>query len=149
MRKDIKEYQENMIDMEKKIFYGEFKDGNKFYGTEDYLYGTFKKFVGEFQNNKKYIGKEYNNLGELIYEGNYKDGKRWNGKGYNYISKFYYMNGKIEGKVIVNDYINHGLFEGEYKNSEKYNGILKTYFDDINNTLKREVEIKNGKIEGK
>ena len=31
----------------------------------------------------------------------------------------------------------------------KYNGKLRTYFDSINYELKREVEIKNGKIEGK
>ena len=30
-----------------------------------------------------------------------------------------------------------------------YNGVLKTYFDDINNILKREVEVKNGEIKGK
>ena len=40
------------------------------------------------------------------------------------------------------------MFEGEYKNGEKYNGKLKTYFDDINHILKREVEIKNGEIKG-
>jgi len=134
----------------KKIFYGEYKDGNKFYGNEYNLnrIGEEIIFEGEFRNNIKYKGKEYTKFGELIYEGDFKDGKRWNGKGFNNISEFYYVNGKIEGNVFVYDYIKHELFEGEYKNGEKYNGKLKTYFDDINNILKREVEIKNGNIEG-
>ena len=33
-------------------------------------------------------------------------------------------------------------FEGEYKNLGQFNGKLKTYFDDINHILKREVEKK-------
>ena len=41
------------------------------------------------------------------------------------------------------------MFEGEYKNGEKYNGILKTYFDYSDFMLKREVHIKEGKIIGK
>ena len=35
-------------------------------------------------------GKEYNNNGELEFEGEYLNGKRWNGKG-----KKYYDNGKL------------------------------------------------------
>ena len=71
------------------------------------------------------------------------------GKAYHNISQFSYVNGKIEGNVVIYDFINHELFEGEYKNGKKFNGKLKTYFDDISNILKREVEIKNGEIEGK
>ena len=85
----------------------------------------------------------------MIYEGEFKDGERWNGKGYNNISEFNYINGKIEGKVVTYDYEKHELFEGEYKKGEKYNGKLRTYFDSINDELKREVEVKNGRIEGK
>ena len=47
------------------------------------------------------IGKEYNPLGNIIYEGSYLNGKR-NGKG----KEYYYWNGKLE-------------FEGEYLNGEK------------------------------
>jgi hypothetical protein len=70
----------------KKIFYGEYKDGNKFYGQEYYflgLIGDDRKtvFEGEFKENKKYKGKEYNKNGELIFEGEFKDEERWNGKG--------------------------------------------------------------------
>ena len=85
----------------------------------------------------------------MIFEGEFKDGERYNGKGYNNFSQFAYINGSIEGKVVTYDYENHELFEGEYKKGEKYNGKLRTYFDSIIYELKREVEIKNGKIEGK
>ena len=47
------------------------------------------------------------------------------------------------------DYIKHELFEGEYKNGEKFKGKLRIYFDDINNILKSEYEVNNGLIEGK
>ena len=135
----------------KVIFQGEYKNGNKFYGKEFYtndIFGSKSIFEGEFQNNKKYKGKEYNKYGELIFEGEYKKEERWNGKGFNNCSQFFYVDGKIEGNIIVYDYIKHELFEGEYKNGEQYNGKLKTYFDEINHILKREVEIKNGEIEG-
>ena len=72
-----------------------------------------------------------------------------NGKAYNNKHEFLYINGKIEGNIVVYDYINHELFIGEYKNGEKYNGILRTYFDDISYILKREVEVKEGNINGK
>ena len=133
------------------LFYGEYKNNSKFYGTEyDYydIFGYKSIFEGEFQNNKKYKGKEYNKSGELIFEGEYRNEERWNGKAYNNCSQFYYVDGKIEGNVIVYDYIKHELFEGEYKKGEKYNGKLKTYFDEFNLILKREVEIKNGEIDG-
>jgi len=31
---------------------------------------------------------------------------------------------KKEGNIILYNYINHELFEGKYKNGEKYNGKL-------------------------
>ena len=55
----------------------------------------------------------------------------------------------FEGNVIVYDFKKHELFEGEFKNGEKYNGILRTYFDNIDFNLKREIHIKEGKIFGK
>ena len=128
-------------------FSGQYKNGNKYYGTEYSYYINSPIFEGEFKNNKKYKGKLYQ-YEKLIFEGEFKDEERWNGKGYNNISQYFYVNGKIEGNVVVYDYINHELFEGEYKNGEKYNGILKIYFDDISYILKREVEIKEGEING-
>ena len=49
-------------------------------------------------------GKEYNNKGELIYEGEDKNGLKWKGKGKEYNDK---------DKLI---------FEGEYLNGQKWNG---------------------------
>ena len=48
-------------------------------------------------------GKEYDDEGELIFEGEYYNGKRWNGKGNEYDD-----NGEL-------------IFEGEYLNGEKQN----------------------------
>ena len=69
-------------------------------------------FEGVYINGKRHgKGKEYNyNKGGrfLIFEGEYINGKRWNGKG-----KEYQFDGKLR-------------FEGEYKNGERWNG--KTIF---------------------
>ena len=117
------------------------ENSNEFYGKEFYKYGEMS-WKREFRNYKNYKQKE------LIFDGEFKNEERWNDKAYNNLSEFSYINGKVEGNIVVYDYINHELFEGEYKNGEKYNGKLKTYFDDINHILKREVEIKNGEIDG-
>ena len=109
-----------------------------------------KIFEGEYKNNEKYKGKEYNKFGEIIFEGEYNNNERFEGKAKNNLFDFTYINGKINSKNIsVYDYINHELFIGEYKEGEKHNGILRTYFDEINYILQREVEGKEGKINGK
>jgi len=130
-------------------FIGYFQENKKFNGTE-FDKNALTLFEGEFKDNKKYKGKEFNKEGELIFEGIYNnEEEKWNGKGYCKNKEFIFVDGKIEGNVITYDYINHELFEGEYKNGEKYNGILRIYFDDINHILKKEIEIKNGKLTGK
>ena len=53
-------------------------------------------------------GKEYNNDGEIEFEGEYLNGKKWNG------NSIEYNNGYLE-------------FEGEYKNGKRWNGIIKEY----------------------
>ena len=156
------------------IFEGDYREGKKWKGKgNDYnSYGKliFKReydngmiikeieynikgikiFEGELKNSEKYKGKEYNDLGELIFEGEYKNNQRFEGKAKNNLYEFTYINGKIESKnIAIYDYINHELFIGEYKEGEKYNGILRTYFDEINYILKREVEVKEGNINGK
>ena len=156
------------------IFEGDYREGKKWKGKgNDYnSYGKliFKReydngmiikeieynikgikiFEGELKNSEKYKGKKYNNLGELIFEGEFKNNQRFEGKAKNNLYEFTYINGKIESKnIAIYDYINHELFIGEYKEGEKYNGILRTYFDEINYILKREVEVKEGNINGK
>jgi hypothetical protein len=106
------------------IFSGEHKNGNKFYGTEYYKDSIYERTIFEGEFNKKYKGKEYNNNGELIFEGEFRNEERWNGKAYNNLSRFFYVDGKIEGNVMVYDYINHELFEGEYKKAENIKNIF-------------------------
>ena len=122
--------------------------------NNNYIYVEYSNdgkiiFEGEYLNNQRYKGKEYNSYGDIIFEGQYKYDERYNGKGYNNCSQFNYINGKIDGNIVVYDFIRHELFEGEYKNGEKYNGVLKTYFDEISYMLKREVHIKEGNISEK
>ena len=64
-------------------------------------------------------GKEYDEYGELLFEGEYVNGKIWNGKIYN-------IKGNIEceikdGKGHIKEYDKNGelLFEGEYLNGER------------------------------
>ena len=57
-------------------------------------------------------GKEYNENGNLKYDGEYLNGYRWNGKG-----KEYNENGNLK-------------YDGEYLNG-KYNGIAKFYVNNI------------------
>ena len=40
-------------------------------------------FEGEYKDGKRFKGKEYNKYGELIFEGEYKNEERWNGKAFN------------------------------------------------------------------
>jgi hypothetical protein len=131
------------------FFNGYFQDNKKSYGIE-FDKNAITLFEGEFKDNKRYKGKEFNQKGEIIFEGIYNnEGEKWDGTGYNRENKFNYVEGKIEGNVVTYDYINHELFEGEYKNGEKLNGKLKTYFDSKNFMLKREITLKNGKSFGK
>ena len=77
-------------------------------------------------------GKEYKlNTLDLIFKGYYINGKK-NGKGKEYdgdkIFESEYANGIKNGKGI--EYNKKGiLFEGEYLNGKRWNGILKEYFN--------------------
>ena len=147
--KKYKGFQREFTRFGELYFNGYFQDNKKYNGIE-YNINALSIFEGEFKDNKKFKGKEYNKDGDLVFEGIYNsEGEKWNGIVYNKENQFKLSDGKIEGYVVVYDYINHELFEGEYKNGEKYNGILKIYFDDINYLLKKEIEIKNGKLTGK
>ena len=82
--------------------------------------------------------KEYNDDGNLIFEGEYLNGKR-NGKGKQYnddgnlIFEGKYLNGKRNGNV--KEYYNNGKlkFEGEYINDKKWNGKGYNNKGDIEN----------------
>ena len=100
------------IDIEyyKKIS-GRYKIGeNNGLGKEYKLNTNILLFEGEYFNKKRKCGKEYNNEGEIIFEGTFLNGKKWNG-----IGKEFYENNFLK-------------FEGEYKNGLR-NGNGKEYFD--------------------
>ena len=41
------------------------------------------EYEGEFKNGKRHgNGKEYDNKGDLIFDGEYNNGLKWNGKGF-------------------------------------------------------------------
>ena len=70
-------------------------------------------------------GKEYDYLGNLVFEGEYLNGER-NGKGKEYhiingnlVFEGEYLNGKRNGKGKEYDYIGLLVFEGEYLNGKK------------------------------
>ena len=96
-------------------------------------------------------GKEYDENGNIIFEGEYKNDKR-NGKGEEYNPEYYsvfvgtYKEGeKVEGKEYNSDKTKL-LFIGEYKNN-KWHGKGKEY--DENENLIFEGEYKNDKRNGK
>ena len=123
-----KEYEDHQL-----IFEGEYLNRNRLIGEKYDI------------NNNIIYGKEYNN-NMLVYEGEYLNGKRnGEGKEYNYNGFIKYegqyknglKNGK--GKEYDDKYCNL-IFEGDYLNGIKYNGIIYDY-ENINN----EYEIKDGK----
>ena len=105
----------------------------KYYGYY-YLYLVFE---GQYLNGEKHgKGKEYDERGEIVFEGEYYEGKRWNGKGNveekenrQGMAKFEseYINGKRKGK----EYTDKGeiIFEGEYYFDQRWNGKGKEYND--------------------
>ena len=85
-------------------------------------------YEGEYLNGKRNgKGKEYDSIRHLIFEGEYLKGKKWNGKGYdennNIIYELHNGNGKVK------EYYNNGQleFEGEYLNGIR-NGKGKEYY---------------------
>jgi len=130
------------------------------------------EFEGEYLYNKKWNGKgydengniiyelingygnikDYNNLGQLLFEGKCINGKVYKGIVIEYYStgevifKGEYLNGEIKGKG-KEYYLNGELkFEGEYLNGKR-NGKGKEYWD--NGELKFKGEYLNGKRNGK
>ena len=127
------------------IFEGEFKEGEKIKGNEYIYYNCefiYKEEVGKKQNIQNVIIYEQNIMikdciwimenknesdKQSIFESEYKNGKIYNGKGREYNNKGRlifegeYKDGeKYKGK----EYNNKGelIFEGEYKDEEKYKG---------------------------
>jgi len=102
-------------------------------------------FEGEYLYNYKIKGKEYNKK-KLIYEGEYLFDKKWNGKGYDDNGNIIYELNNGNGKV--KEYIRNKLiFDGEYLDGKK-NGKGKEY-NYGSGILIFEGEFKNGLKIGK
>ena len=92
-------------------------------------YIHFKENYIIYDSNGK--GKEYDNNGELIFEGEYIHGEK-NGKGKEYdsegniIFEGEYLNAKRNGEG--KEYDKDGKFEGEYLNGKRH-GKIKFYYD--------------------
>ena len=104
--------------------------------NETIIYNTYDDkilFKGLYSNeNKNVFGREFNEEGEIIFEGEYYDGKKWNGteKMYdedtgNLIFEYMYTNGKIKVKEY-DKFDGELLFEGEYLNGKR-NGYGEEY----------------------
>ena len=111
-------------------FDGEFLNGKRNGKGKEYDYDTLK-FDGEYLNRKRHgKGKEYNYNGRLRFEGEYLNGKEWIGTRYNYNGKMIFkLDNNINGKGKEYDEDGKLEYEGEYKNSKR-NGKGKEYWND-------------------
>ena len=119
---------------------------------------TYKSFNGKYILYDPKIskrGKEYNKLDQLIYVGEYLHGER-SGRGTEYdpenkneIYEGEYLHGERNGKGT--EYQNREIiFEGEYKNGKRYEGMeYWNYYDGDIYTHFEGVCKQNGKTEGK
>ena len=118
---NFKRYTNDIMNLEKVIFEGEYKNGNINGKVVSYGYND-EKFESSYLNGKRSgYWKEYDKKGNLRFEEDYFNGKR-NGKGKEYDEK---------GNLI---------YEGEYINGEKdteeikendFNKMEINYLDDI------------------
>ena len=85
-------------------------------------YKFFSRRYIEFEADGK--GKEYNDDGELKFEGEYLNGKRWNGKGFNIVRNkiLEIINGEGKGKEY--NYEGRLIFEGEYLNGKRKDNYM-------------------------
>ena len=125
------------------IFKGYYINGKRHGKGEEYKDNKLI-FEGEYKNGKRNgKGIEYEDYGGyegyIIYEGEFRGGKKWNGKIKEYFEdfnkeyshlKFFgeYINGKKKGKEYYKD--GNLLFEGEYLEDKRWNGILYSYLTD-------------------
>ena len=123
----------NLIDFRR--FSGRYKEDMNGKTKEYDSYSHRLLFEGLYSNGKRIgEGKEYNDDGNLIFEGEYLDGKKWKGIAKEYdedtgklILEYEYLSGKIDGESKEYDKYNGDLlFSGKIKNG-KMNGIGTEY----------------------
>ena len=151
---------------------------NQIIFQENYINGKKDKIIIEEslveENSPKiYKAKEYNNYGELIFEGEYKNNERYKGDLYEYelfdkkkFSGSFKEGNKYYGKEyhLLCNIFSKTIFEGEFKEGQRYKGKEYNGFDELilegefkdgeryngkgYNNISQFVYI-NGKIEGK
>ena len=100
------------------------------------------KFEGKYLNGERNgKGKEYYDNGRLKFEGEYLYGVKWNGKIYNSHDNMVYEIKDGKGNLIV-FYQGEKIFEGEYLYGNKWNGKGK---ESHNGKIEFEGEYLNGK----
>ena len=112
-------------------------------------------YIGEISKGKKHgKGKVKDQYGAILYEGDYLEGKKhgkgkelFNSKSLIYEGEFSDDKRNGQGKEYENR-TNFVLFEGQYLNGERWEGILKEYYTPLY-CLKFEGEFKKGKKNGK
>ena len=97
------------------------------------------KFEYEYLYEQKRKGKDYIK-GKLEYEGEYLFDRKYNGKGYDENGNIIYELINGNGKVKEYDREEWLIFDGEYLNGRRWNGIFMTY----NFFGKKLEEYKNG-----
>ena len=105
---------------------GEYSNGQRNEKGKEYDDKGNLIFEGEYLYDKKIKGKEYNKNGNLIFEGDYLYEKRYNGKEYDINNNKVYE--LINGTGKVKEYYKNGnlIFEGEYLKGKR-NGKGKEY----------------------
>ena len=107
-------------------------------------------FEGEYSNKKKNGKGKIYVLGKLIFDGEFKDGERNGiGKEFNLFGKTFeyegeFKNGERNGKGKEYDVFSNIIFEGDYLDGKRWNGL--SYFKYKGEKLLFEGEYKNGKI---
>ena len=108
------------------IYEGEYSNGIKNGKGKIYHFGKLK-FEGIFDEQINGKGKEYNEDGELIYEGeSLKEERNGKGKEYNYHGELKFdgdfLNGKRNGKGKEYNYDGKLIFDGDFLNGKR-NGM--------------------------
>ena len=114
--------------IEKLIVEGEILNGERNGKRKEYNESGELIFEGEYLYNIVLMGKEYIN-GKLEFEGDYLYEHKWNGKGYDENGNVIYELINGNGKVKEYDDDENLLFEGEYLNGERNGNGKEYYFD--------------------
>ena len=144
------------------IFEGTYLDGKEWEGKGEIILQEKNGdkidkyfYIGEISKGKKQgKGKLIDKYGRILYEGDYIEGKKhgkgkelFNSKSLIYEGEFSNDKKNGQGKEYINE-TNFVLFDGQYLNGERWEGILREYYSPLY-FLIFEGEFKKGKKNGK